>query len=539
MSEFAIIVQRDQLDNTLDRLRGIAHLKEVELPDTKPVFADLVKIGGTISRIEALSGLFKSGESGQKSSSPVMDAEDVANEAELEVKQLEIKKHDANARIAELNSMLQLLDTVEFIGKVDVFGETFESWERLREEFKRKKLTVVGTRVAEHKVLVVAKGSQRGFQGDAGRVRSQINAQIKKEQAILSETDAQFAQLKQKYGGRTNTLRDQLDKELRFMNEKRKIAHSELFVVIRGWVPDRNIGKIDVEGVVLTQDAGPDAPTKLDNPWLFKPFENFMYIFALPEYGEFDPTAFIAVFFPLFFGVMLSDAGYGMMLLFLALQLRKKYRLFAELLVLPALATIMFGVIFDSYFGFSTGHVIINPLIRPFELIRYAVIFGVFYIDLGLIMGIIQNLLKDEYMEALKGQISFLMVQFGVALALWKPIIGIPVFLLGFAIKVWAEQLRGVLSVPGFISSILSFSRLAALAMATSWIAFVVNFLTGLILKLPFGPVPAIIFWALGHIGNFGLNTFGAFIHALRLHYVEFMNMFFSAKGKAFTPLGS
>jgi V/A-type H+-transporting ATPase subunit I len=111
--------------------------------------------------------------------------------------------------------------------------------------------------------------------------------------------------------------------------------------------------------------------------------------------------------------------------------------------------------------------------------------------------------------------------------------------LVGLGLKVWADNIRGFFAFPGFLSSIISFSRLAALALATAWVSFTINFLAGLVASIHgVAVIPAIILIIAGHLFNFAFNAFGAFIHALRLHYVEFMGLFFTAKGKPFTPLG-
>jgi V/A-type H+-transporting ATPase subunit I len=377
--------------------------------------------------------------------------------------------------------------------------------------------------------------------GNYDEISSRLNKEIGQRKVKLKNLENDKEKLAEAFGPKINTLKKQIEVELRVLSELGKITHSELFTFMKGWVPDKYVKKVKNldDAIVIIEDAGEDAPTKLDNPWFFKPFENFMYIFALPRYGEFDPTALISIFFPLFYGVMLSDAGYGVLLLLVSLATRRKFRVMSELLLISAISTIFFGVIFDSYFGISLGKGLIDPLKRPFDLLYYSLVFGVFYVDLGLIMGMIQNLLNDNYYEALTQQVSLFIFQFGLAFLTFHLQSGLVMVVVGLGLKLWADNIRGFFAFTGLLSSIISFSRLASLALATTWVSFTVNFLAGLVANIHgLALIPAILLIIGGHLANFGFNAFGAFIHALRLHYVEFMGLFFTAKGKPFTPLG-
>ena len=541
MYEVTIITPKSERERVIEELKHFMQLDNFEVEETRKLYPDPQKIEDTLSKLESLVGVLNPEGKTKKSPSPILEAEEVATEVEFKLENINKMKNETEQKLKKLQSMIELIDTERFIGKVTLFSEKQDNWGTLAEELEKKNASIIATRVFEDEIIVLAKGIERGFVGNYNRIRRELVNGTRKRKHELDRFDGEKRKISNVFGARINTLKKQVEVELKVLREKRKLTHSELFTFIKGWVPESSVEKIKSieDAVVLLEDAGQDAPTKLDNPWFFKPFENFMYIFALPKYGEFDPTPFISIFFPLFYGVMMSDVVYGVLLLMLSLAIRRKYRLFSELLIAPAVAAIFFGVIFDSYLGFSIGKVLINPIQRPFQLLYYAIVVGVFYVDLGLVMGITQNLLNDNYFEALTQQISLLAFQFGLALLFFHVQGGAVLMLVSLGLKVWADNVRGFIELPGFMSSIISFSRLAALALAGVWIAFTINFLSGLMIKIHYlAIVPAAIFFIMGHLFNFSFSVFGSFIQALRLHYVELFGLFFSAKGKPFTPLG-
>lgn len=540
MHEVTLIVPKADKESVVDQLRGKVQLKEVTVENARKLYPDIRKLEETSSRIDALIERFKPKGKAKKSASPVIDAEELAIELQTRLGALDAKQKDVEKQVRNLKVMLEVLDTEQVLGRVQLASFSNEEWEIRRPVLIEGGARIIATRLSENTVVVLGKGLPEGIDGTYGSIRGSLVEKMKALRAQKAELSTQAVLIAEEHGGRLNTLKRQLDAELKVLYEKRKLAHSELFTFLNGWMPDSGLDAVKdlPNALVFVQDAGEDAPTKLENPWFFRPFENFMYIFALPKYGEIDPTPFISIFFPLFYGIMIGDAGYGILLLMLALALRRRQKLVSEILILPAISAILFGVFFDSYFGIELGRHLLSPLNRPFELLYYAFVIGVFYVDLGLVMGLIQNLLKDEYYDALTEQFSLLLFQFGLAIAFISALPGMVLLVAGLGLKIHRDGLRGFLELPSFFSAILSFLRIAAIALSGVWIGFTINLLSGIVSGLPYGLLPAALMFCLGHLAIFAFASFGAFIHALRLHYVEFMGLFFTAKGKPYTPLG-
>jgi V/A-type H+/Na+-transporting ATPase subunit I len=334
--------------------------------------------------------------------------------------------------------------------------------------------------------------------------------------------------------------------------------------VIEGWVPTRARSDLDTglhkrcgDEVVLTEVAREDwtsdqAPVVLSNPRMLRPFEAIIRLMPLPAYGSIDPTPFIAVFFPAFFGLMVGDIGYGMILAGLGLLMHKRstpgtiLRDVSEIIGPCAAAAIVAGVLFGEFFGdLGTRWFGLRPLlfnreeaIVPFLLLSVAL--GVVQILLGLVLGAISA--RRHPKQAMGRGLSAIMVVL-VILALLAAVNVLPAsfftpaviaLLVAFPVLIFLEGLVAMIELLTTLGNILSYTRIMALGVASVMLAVIANRMVGALGSVAVGVVFALLF----HLVNFAIAMFSPTIHALRLHYVEFFGKFYSPGGLRYQPFG-
>lgn len=335
--------------------------------------------------------------------------------------------------------------------------------------------------------------------------------------------------------------------------------------VIEGWVPADT--RPDLEGrmhakfgddvvisVVAREDwASTDAPVVLSNPRLLRPFEVVIKLMPLPRYGTIDPTPFVAVFFPAFFGLIMGDIAYGLALAGLALLVRARakpgsvLRSVAEVAGACAVFTIVAGALYGEFLGDLGRHWFgLQPLafdreeaLIPFLLL--AVGLGVVHVVLGLSLGAI-SAARHRPREAVGRGVSALMIIL-IVVALLAAVGQLPkpfftpavvALLVAFPVLIIAEGIVAPIELLSTVGNILSYARIMALGVASVMLAVVANRMHGAIGSATVGIVFALLF----HLVNFAIGIFSPTIHALRLHYVEFFGKFYSPGGVRYQPFG-
>jgi V/A-type H+-transporting ATPase subunit I len=335
--------------------------------------------------------------------------------------------------------------------------------------------------------------------------------------------------------------------------------------VLEGWVPAaardrlartlaRSAGpEIVVEEMSREEWRGEEAPVVLTNPRLFQPFETLTRMVPLPRYGSIDPTPFMAVFFPMFFGLIMGDVGYGVVLAVLAGVLHARsqpgstVRAIAEILGPCAAFAIAFGIGFGEVFGdlgrqwFGLRPLVLDREKALLPFLGLAVAIGFVHIVLGMVLGIV-NAGRGHPRLAVGRGAALAMVLF-VAIALLAGLKVLPhsfftpaviAVLLAFPVMVIAEGIIAPIEVLSTLSNVLSYARIMALGTASVMMAVVANRLAG-----AFGSVVVgVLFGLLFHLVNFALGIFAPAIHGIRLHYVEFFGKFYSPGGQQYRPLG-
>jgi V/A-type H+-transporting ATPase subunit I len=335
--------------------------------------------------------------------------------------------------------------------------------------------------------------------------------------------------------------------------------------VLEGWVPaDARRSLIDRlhadvgESVVVTEISreewqSEEAPVVLRNPRLFRPFEAVIGLLPLPRYGSIDPTPFVAVFFPAFFGLILGDIGYGLVLAAggLLVHWRSRpgtlLRSVSEIIGPCALSTILVGLLFGEFFGdlgrrwFGLKPILFNreEALIPFLLLAVAI--GGVHIVLGLILGVISAARHHPRLAVGRGASAVAIILIVLALlaavdvlprAFFTPaVIGL---LIAFPVLIFAEGVVAPIELLSTVGNILSYARIMALGVASVMLAVVANRMAGMMGSAVVGMVFALLF----HLVNFAIGLFSPTIHALRLHYVEFFGKFYSPGGVRYEPFG-
>jgi V/A-type H+/Na+-transporting ATPase subunit I len=329
-------------------------------------------------------------------------------------------------------------------------------------------------------------------------------------------------------------------------------------------------GKVIIE---QQQFAEEDAPALLKNPRFVRNYEFVLEMFGFPHYGRFDPTIILALFFPIFFGLAFSDIAYGIMLTVLALFLRQTVgkqsvsnRRLTTILLHGGIFTILFGFVFGGAFGdmFNKGGIgaegfkVVfgdylyplwhNPLSQEGAIgfLIAAILIGVLQVNLAVLIGLVEAVKQKQIGKAVFSSIVWFVLEAGVILLALNQIgnfsdeflyAGGLLFLLAIVLLIKADGPLGLLGITGFGGNILSYTRLLALGLATGAIALALNIMGGLIMQLPYvGFILGPLFLIFGHVANFAFNLLGSFIHAMRLHFVEFFGYFFEGGGKKFSP---
>lgn len=361
--------------------------------------------------------------------------------------------------------------------------------------------------------------------------------------------------------------------------------------VIDAWTPVKSYEKMKerlshihngaVEIVELDWDGKEDEPpTRLDNPRSVRPMEMLLEMFSLPKYNEIDPTGIMLFTFPLLYGMILGDVGYGLVIVALVLsgalsKLMSRLGMSGgsyglnRLLLLSGISTIIFGFLYDEFFGFEPFSDIINfeifgihfPVHRASEymvttMLVFCIYVGVAHLFLGFLVGFINELKNHGLSVAVREKVGWMLLLFGLVLVAFNTIplmvsggeidftglplvLGMGLLVAGAIMTFSVEGINSVLEMPGLASNLLSYTRIYAIGMSSIGIALAFNEE----MALPamegggIGLVIGAFVLVAGHSLNLVLGIIGPLIQTLRLHYVEFFTKFYRGGGEKFKPL--
>jgi V/A-type H+-transporting ATPase subunit I len=381
----------------------------------------------------------------------------------------------------------------------------------------------------------------------------------------IDNIDLELSRLAQRWIPIYRSVKTWIDDRLSLLSTTTSTFETRMCFFINGWMPTDNLerlrGKISeaygdrviVAEKEMREEDLERVPIILKNPPYFKPFELLTSILPLPSYTSYDPTPFIGIFFPIFFGMILGDAGYGLLLGGLSYFLIKKYRKNAmvrdggKILLIASLYSVFFGVLFGEFFGdlperfFHLKPLLVERREAVIPMIYFALSIGVAHILLGLLLGALTGFKHGEKKEAtykvlsiviILGMIAILATFFGVFPALLtRPIVLGILFLT--PVLFFTGGLLAPLELLKSIGNIISYVRIMAIGLTSVLLAFVANRLGGETGDIVTGVLVA----GLLHLLNIILGVFSPTIHSLRLHYVEFFSKFIEHGGRRFEPL--
>lgn len=414
--------------------------------------------------------------------------------------------------------------------------------------------------------------SFRGLCGTAEENDKKLEAAL----AALESERREIERRVERFGGNRETLLEASDRAailLRREEAKSRLIETDKVFLLEGWLPADRCTALEkalepftcaVETREPAEDEYPQVPVQLRNNKLTRPLNMVTEMYSLPAYGTLDPNPLMAPFFILFYGIMMADMGYGLLMMIASVIIGKKYRpkgtsgeLFS-LLGLCGLSTFIVGAMTGGFFGdfltqlvaiVSPGTVFTLPkLFDPLDDLTMILIgsmaLGLVQIITGMAISLIEKCKRKKILDAFFEEITWWIVFLGIALAVLKK--GTAVLYLGCALvllgpivqgKGWGK-LTGVFGsiynhVTGYFGDILSYTRLMALMLAGSVIAQVFNMLAA----MPGNVIAFLIISMLGNAMNFGLNLLGCYVHDLRLQCLEFFNKFYVDGGKPFRPM--
>lgn len=348
--------------------------------------------------------------------------------------------------------------------------------------------------------------------------------------------------------------------------ESAPIMKTEVATIIQGWIPEDKCAAVEpvIRKVTDIFDIefrapgpGEEVPTELRNTHVISQFEGITNMFSIPEYGGIDPNAVMAPWYWIIFGMMMGDAGYGLLMALLIFIVKKIMKpkgntlKLINVLLYSSITTIICGILFGSYFGQTWNPILFSPLDDPVKMLIVTLGLGIAHIFTGLFVKIYADIKNGHILDAIFDEVSWILIISGIVLIFIPAmkLLGIVIAAIGACIILLtagrakrnllgkiAGGFTGLYGITNYLSDILSYSRILALSLATGVVGMVMNMLAGMIQGSVIGFILSIIIYVVGHIFNLALGLLSAYVHDCRLQYIEFYGKFYGGGGRLFKP---
>ena len=359
-----------------------------------------------------------------------------------------------------------------------------------------------------------------------------------------------------------------------------KLYGTDSVVVMEGWFPEEREPELSEvferfgcawEALEPTEEEYPDVPVKLKNNKFTNALNMVTNMYSLPAYGSLDPNPLMAPFFILFYGLMMADMGYGLIMVIAAVVAMKRIRpragtlSFCQLLLYCGISTFVMGAVTGGFFGDALekiGAIIGKPegwgalpcLFSPLKDTMYVLVgamgLGLVHLNTGMVINAMKKIRRGQVADAVWEEGSLWVMLVGIILCVFKigNVSGVPVVLVIGIVMLFYGGSRGSKGILGKLGSIfgtfyntatgwfgdiLSYSRIMALMLAGSVIATVFNTIGAIANNLVF----FFVIFIIGHSLNFALNLLGCYVHDLRLQCLEYFGKFYEDGGRPFNPL--
>ncbi|QKQ98013.1 hypothetical protein GKQ38_00545 [Candidatus Nanohaloarchaea archaeon] len=525
-----------------------------------------------------------------------LDLEEIQDNVEQissDIDRLTAKKEEFSRKISSLN------DDRKFFRKVSGTGLTYEDLEGSEnldvfigvldeEEFRSQAsgnyevlegngATVVVYEKDSGVEDVLMDVQERSFElpeGDYSGTPESIvsNAQSQKEEyrEEIEQVESELEDIAHEWRGKLETADEYLTERIEKAEVPLKFGTTENTFIIEGWIPSESFDDFEervaevTEGKVhIQKEEGDNPPVQHDNNRFVQPFESLTDLMAVPRHDELDPSVILMLTFPLFFGFMIGDFGYGLStfaIFYAGYRMIDGAEEIFKSLMYASIATMAFGLAFGDAFGymifgshsilaeqfglhvFSQIPVLFHRAEHLGQVFTISALIGLVHVNLGYLIGAYNEFNRHGIKEALLEKGSWIALEAGAALWYFVGMeAGLPVILLSVITLYLGEGIEGVVEIPSLMSNILSYLRLFGVSVAAVSLAVVVNslaeplFQSGTVLGITLGLVVLVF----GHTFNSFIKIIEGFLQGIRLHYVEMFGKFYEGGGKKYAPFGA
>ncbi|QRF75221.1 V-type ATP synthase subunit I [Thermoplasmatales archaeon] len=415
-----------------------------------------------------------------------------------------------------------------------------------------------------------------------------LNEKMKEKLVAQEDISTSFRELSEKHYHSILQLREALEIESRKADLANHLLGNRDVFSIEGWVPasrlddlDRILNRVSDGMYILSRvDTDEEPPTLLNNPRHTRLFEFFIKFYSLPQGTEYDPTVIFAIIFPFFFGIMVGDWGYGIIILLMSLWIIHRLdhpvskshipkvlsgfvlmimkpgslKVVARALIPGSIVAIAAGIVFNAFFGFQIlPFTLYNPIKNIGKLLLFSGYVGIAMVSFGLVLGMMNEHAHGNNKGA-AGKLGWLFLAWGItmigllmiyrSLSFSNPLsestVALALLIAGIVLIAATEKTQGLMEIPSIISHVLSYLRIIGILLASVILASVIDliFEKGMA-KSPLFAVVAIIVLIVGQIFNLAIAVFEPGIQGARLLFVEFFSKFYKGNGKSFRPFSS